>query len=181
MKFTKVFYHQSPSRQKEKSLWEISPIVFIQQMPTNNAIELTWKRSRQRPKSRRSACRTDSRTFSVTRDVLCNSSNNHMHELTVETLVSFLGRSRLQYLMPYSMQIRRGKAWEIWLLAVMSGSQKIDTWGALLNEESQSLFLYMYYWSEGWEHRRTAEKSRLETSSGLEWAGECTVQTQWTV
>ena len=29
----------------------------------------------------------------------------------------------LQYLIAYSMQIQRGKAWEIWLLAVMSGGQ----------------------------------------------------------
>ena len=81
---------------------------YIWEMPTNNAIELTWKRSRQRPKSRRSVCRTDSRTFSVGWGVLCNSSNNHMHEWTVETLALFPGHSHLQYLMAYSMQIQRG-------------------------------------------------------------------------
>ena len=92
-------------------------------MPTSNAIELTWKRSRQRPKSRRSVCRTDSRTFSVGWGVLCKSSNNHMNEWTVETLALFPGHSLLQYLITYSMQIRRGKAWEIWLLVVTSGGQ----------------------------------------------------------
>jgi len=81
------------------------------------------KRSRWRDKSRSSACRTDSRTFSVGWGVLCNSSNNHMHEWTVETLDSFPGHSHLQYLIAYSMQIQREKAWEIWLLAVTSGGQ----------------------------------------------------------
>ena len=108
------------------------------------------KRSQRRPKSRRSVCRMDSRTFSVGSGVLCNSSNNHMNEWTVETLASFPGRSHLQYLILYSMQIWRWKAWEIWLLAVTSGSQKIDTWGAVPSEEPQSPFLYMYYWSEDW-------------------------------
>ena len=30
------------------------------------------------------------------------------------SVASFPGRSHLQYLIAYSMQIRRGKAWEIW-------------------------------------------------------------------
>ena len=43
-------------------------------------------------------------------------------------LASFPGRSHLQYLIAYSMQIRRGKAWEIWSCVVMSGKQRVDTW-----------------------------------------------------
>ena len=92
-------------------------------MPANKAIDLTWKRSQRRHKSQRSVCRTDSRTSAVGWGVLCNSSNNHMNEWTLETLALFPGRSHLQYLITYSMQIRRGKAWEIWLLAVTSGGQ----------------------------------------------------------
>jgi len=42
-------------------------------------------------------------------------------------LASFPGRSHLQYLIAYSMQIRRGKAWEISSRVVASGRQKIDT------------------------------------------------------
>jgi len=38
-----------------------------------------------------------------------------VHEFLV---ASFPGRSHLQYLIAYSMQIRRGKAWEIWSCAV---------------------------------------------------------------
>ena len=102
---------------------------YIWEMPTNNAIELTWKRSRQWSKSRRSACRTDSRTFSVGWRVLCNSSNNHMHEWTVETLALFPGHSHLQYLMAYSMQIQRGEAWRfgyLWLRHVGGAQQGIS-------------------------------------------------------
>jgi len=40
-------------------------------------------------------------------------------------------RSHLQYLIAYSMQIRRGKAWEISSLAVTSGRLKVDTRGAV--------------------------------------------------
>ena len=36
-------------------------------------------------------------------------------------LALFPARSHLQYLIAYSMQIRRGKAWEIWSRVVMSG------------------------------------------------------------
>jgi len=42
-------------------------------------------------------------------------------------LASFPGLSHLQYLIAYSMQIQRGKAWEIWSRVVMSGRQKVDT------------------------------------------------------
>jgi len=45
------------------------------------------------------------------------------------TVASFPGRSHLQYLIAYSMQIWRGKAWEIWSHAVTSGRQMVDTWG----------------------------------------------------
>jgi len=58
-------------------------------------------------------------------------------------LVSFPGRSHLQYLITYGMQIRRGKAREIWSRAVTSGRQK----GVVPVEESRSPFLY--YRSEG--------------------------------
>ena len=63
-------------------------------------------------------------------------------------LASFPGRSHFQYLIAYSMQIRRGKAWEILSRAVTSGRQKVDTRGAVPDEESQSPFLY--YRSGGW-------------------------------
>jgi len=46
-------------------------------------------------------------------------------------LASFLGRSQLQYLIAYSMQIRRGKAWEISSHPVKSGRQMVDTRGAV--------------------------------------------------
>ena len=36
-----------------------------------------------------------------------------VNRLRVDVLASFPGRSHLQYLIAYSMQIRRGKAWEI--------------------------------------------------------------------
>jgi len=52
-----------------------------------------------------------------------------LYGLLGRILASFPGRSHLQYLIAYSMQIRRGKAWEIWSRAVMSGRQKVDTWG----------------------------------------------------
>ena len=42
-------------------------------------------------------------------------------------VASFPGRSHLQYLIACSMQIWRGKAWEIWSRAVTSGRQMVDT------------------------------------------------------
>jgi len=46
------------------------------------------------------------------------------------TLVaSFPGRSHLRYFFTSSMQIWRGKAWEIWSRAVTQGSQWVDTQG----------------------------------------------------
>jgi len=50
-----------------------------------------------------------------------------------ETMVtaSLSGHSHLQYLIAYSMQIWRGKAWEIWSRAVMSGRRMVDTRGAV--------------------------------------------------
>ena len=47
------------------------------------------------------------------------------------SVASFPGRSHPQYLIAYSMQIRRGKAWEISSRAVTSGRQKVDTRGAV--------------------------------------------------
>jgi len=44
-------------------------------------------------------------------------------------IASFPGHSHLQYLIAYSMQIRRGKAWEFCSRAVTSGRQKVDTRG----------------------------------------------------
>ena len=67
-------------------------------------------------------------------------------------VASFPGRFHLQYLIAYSMQIRRGKAWEISSRAVTSGRQKVDTRGAVPDEESRSPFLY--YRSEGWRPER---------------------------
>jgi len=46
-------------------------------------------------------------------------------------IASFPGHSHLQYLIAYSMQIQRGKAWEIRSRAVTSGRQMVDTWGAV--------------------------------------------------
>ena len=57
-----------------------------------------------------------------------------------QILASFPGRSHLQYLIAYSMQIRRGKAWEIWSRVVTWSRQKVDTWGAVPDEESRSPF-----------------------------------------
>ena len=51
-------------------------------------------------------------------------------------VASFPGRSHLQYLIAYSTQIWRGKAWEIWSRAVMSVRQKVDTQGVVPDEES---------------------------------------------
>jgi len=45
------------------------------------------------------------------------------------SIASFPGRSHLQYLIAYSIQIWRGKAWEIWSSAVTSGRHIVDTWG----------------------------------------------------
>ena len=49
----------------------------------------------------------------------------------VDSVASFPGRSHLQYLIAYSMQIRMGKAWEIWSRAVTSGRQMVDTRGVV--------------------------------------------------
>jgi len=67
-------------------------------------------------------------------------------------IASFPGHSHLQYLIAYSMQIQRGKAWEMWLCAFMSGRQKVDIRGAVPDEEFRSPFLY--YRSEGWRQER---------------------------
>jgi len=69
-----------------------------------------------------------------------------------DRVASFPGRSHLQYLIAYRMQIRRGKAWEIWSRTVTSGRQMVDTRGAVPDEESRSPFLYC--WSEGWRPER---------------------------
>ena len=61
------------------------------------------------------------------------------------TLASFPGRSHLQYLIAYSMQIRRGKAWEIWSHAVMSGRQTADTRG-VVPDSSNSRFVSNHPW-----------------------------------
>ena len=45
---------------------------------------------------------------------------------------SFPGHSYLQYLITCSMQIQRGKAWEIWLHGVSSGRRRVDTRGEVL-------------------------------------------------
>ena len=47
-----------------------------------------------------------------------------MRPVCEASVASFPGRSHLQYLIAYSMQIRRGKAWEIWSRAV----RQVDRW-----------------------------------------------------
>ena len=44
------------------------------------------------------------------------------------------GCSHLQYFIACSMQMWRGKAWEIWSCVVMSGRRRVDTSGAVPNE-----------------------------------------------
>jgi len=44
-----------------------------------------------------------------------------------------------QYLIACSMQVWRGKAWEIWSRVVASGRQTTDTQGAVANKLSQAL------------------------------------------
>ena len=44
-----------------------------------------------------------------------------------------------QYLITYSIQIRNGKAWEIWSRAVTSGTWRVDTRGVVPDKESQVL------------------------------------------
>ena len=44
-------------------------------------------------------------------------------------IASLPDHSHLQYLIAYSMQIQREKAWEIWTHVVMSGKQRVDTRG----------------------------------------------------
>ena len=60
-------------------------------------------------------------------------------------LASFIDRSHFQYLVAYSMQIWRGKVWEMWSHAVAHGGQ-------CLTEKFRSLFLY--WQSEGWRRER---------------------------
>ena len=60
-------------------------------------------------------------------------------------LASFPGHSHLQYLIAYSMQIRRGKAWEISSRAVVSGRQMVDTRGAV-PDSSNSCFVSNRPW-----------------------------------
>ena len=55
-------------------------------------------------------------------------------EQGIDNLASFPGHSHLQYLIACSMQIWRGKAWEIWSHAMTSGRQRVDTWGATPNK-----------------------------------------------
>jgi len=83
-------------------------------------------------------------------DICCHS--NLQHTLAIKHVASFPGRSHFQYLITYSMQIRRGKAWEIWSRAVTSGRQKVDTRGAVPDKESRRPFLYNR--SEGWRPER---------------------------
>ena len=52
------------------------------------------------------------------RPAFCSASDKNWHGNEV---ASFPGRSHLQYLIAYSMQIRRGKAWEISSRAITSG------------------------------------------------------------
>ena len=68
-------------------------------------------------------------------------------EIVLDSLVPrpFPGRSHLQYLIAYSMQIRRGKAWEIWSRAVMSGRQMVDIRGAV-PDSSNSRFVSKRPW-----------------------------------
>jgi len=42
------------------------------------------------------------------------------------------GCSHLQYVITCSMQIQKGKAWEIWSHVVMSGRQRVDTRGVVI-------------------------------------------------
>ena len=68
-------------------------------------------------------------------------------------VASFPGRSHLQYLIAYSMQIRSGKAWEIWSRAFTSGRQMVDTWGAV-SDSSNSRFMSNRPWCcEAWVQR----------------------------
>jgi len=60
-------------------------------------------------------------------------------------LASFPGGSHLQYLIAYSMQIRRGKAWETLSRAVTSGRQMVDTRGAV-PDSSNSRFVSNRPW-----------------------------------
>jgi len=58
--------------------------------------------------------------------------------------------SHLQYLITYSMQIRSGKAWEIWSRAVTSCTQMVDTQGAV-PDSSNSHFVS----NRPWRHERS--------------------------
>lgn len=49
----------------------------------------------------------------------------HFWEVS-HSIASFPGRSHLNSLNTYSMQMVRGKAWEVWSCVMMSGRQRID-------------------------------------------------------
>jgi len=61
--------------------------------------------------------------------------------MCVNILASFPGHSYLQYLIAYSMQIWRGKAWEIWSCEVTSGRQMVDTRGAVPDSNNSRFVL----------------------------------------
>ena len=65
----------------------------------------------------------------------CISRNFHAFymqwQVPVESL--FTDCSHLQYLITYSMQIRKRKAWEIWSCVMTSGRRMVDTQGAVHN------------------------------------------------
>ena len=82
----------------------------------------------------------------------CNLNHYRLKICGQKFLTQPRGHFHLQYLIAYSMQIRRGKAWEIWSRAVTSGRLVLDTWGTVSDEESQSFFLC--YQSEGWRPER---------------------------
>jgi len=58
----------------------------------------------------------------------------------LSNLAPFPGCLHLQSLITCSMQVRRGKAWEICLCAVMLGRQRVDIQGAVPHKESWSPF-----------------------------------------
>ena len=67
-----------------------------------------------------------------------------MYQHFAWSIASFPGHSH-QYLIAYSMQIRRGEAWEIWSRAVTSGRQMVDTRGAV-PDSSNSRFVSNCPW-----------------------------------
>ena len=54
----------------------------------------------------------------------------------------FWGCSCLQCVITCNRQIQKRKAWEIWSFSVMSGRQRVDTWGTVPNDETRSLLLF---------------------------------------